>query len=125
MTDIFSAINGALNVPLRAIDKVAGYMHDVAFRCEKIETTVDKLTDPKNWPVRAAARRLRAATIGYASGDSPQQKRSPVTTSRAMTMTTLAALLGLSVDQLLALNPQLARAPIVPAGTTIRVPARV
>lgn len=124
-TDIFSAINGVAFQGLRAIDKVAGFMHDVAFRCEKIEATVDKLTDPKNWPVRAAARRLRESSIRIASfGDSPQQRRAPVTTTRAMPIAALAALVGMSVDALLLLNPQLARSPTVPAGTTVRVPAR-
>lgn len=123
-TDILSAINTVLFQGQRAIDKISGSMNDLAFRCEKIENTVDKLTDPKNWPLRRDARRLRDAALRIAHiGETPGQKRAPVVTTIAMPISALAASVGMSVDQLLALNPQLSTRPIVPAGTTVRVPA--
>lgn len=123
-TDILSAINGALFAGQRAQEKVAASLHDVAFRCEKIEGTVDKLTDPKNWPLRAATRRLRDTALRVAGGDSPGQRRAPVRTRHRMPLSAVAASVGLTVEQLLILNPQLAASPMVPAGTEIRVPAR-
>jgi hypothetical protein len=123
-TDILSAINGVAFVGQRAIDKVSGTMNDIAFRCEKIVNTVDKITDPKNWPMRRDAIRLRGDALRVARlNESPNQHRTTATVSSRQPLTSVAASLGMTLDQLLILNPQLARNPFVAAGTKLRIPS--
>ncbi len=123
-TDIFSAINGLAFQGIRARDKISGLFNDVAFRLEKIETTVDRVTDPRNWTIRQDARRLRDAVTRIASfSEDPAQQRVRVVVPQNMPIAAAAALAKLTVEQLLALNPQLATSPTVPAGTKLRVPS--
>lgn len=122
-TDIFSAINGILFTGQRAIDKVSGLMNDVAFRCEKIENTVDRETDPKLWPIRRDARRLREAASRGAELTNPN-RLVKVVVGIQKTLSAVALEFGLTVDALIKNNPALASSPFVPAGTKIRVPAR-
>jgi LysM repeat protein len=97
-------------------------MNDLAFRCEKIETTIDKVTDPRNWPFRRDSRRVRDAAIQAAKYQDPSTILVPVTIGFAKTLSAVAADLGVTIETLLATNPVLARNPFVKKGTIVRVP---
>lgn len=125
-TDILSAVNGLLSLGDQARDRVRGTTQDLLARCEKIEATVDRTTDPANWMLRAEARRLRADILtAGAFGQHPLTPKSQAVTKYRQPLSAVAAANGMTVEQMLALNPQLAASPMVPAGTTIRVPIRV
>jgi len=125
MTDVLSAVNGLLFQGVRAIDKVSGTINDVVFRLQKIENTIDKTTDPKNWPLKRDARRIRELALRLSVfGETPFRPRTRIVSKSRMTISAAASKYGMSVGQFLALNPQFARNPFVPAGATIRVPSR-
>lgn len=125
MIDILSAINGLAFVGQRALDKTSAALNDLAFKLEKIENTVDRTTDPKNWPIKRDARRLRELVLRASIfGETPLEPRKRSKTRARMTITAAAAKFGMTVEQFLSLNPQFARSPFVPAGATVRVPSR-
>jgi hypothetical protein len=124
-TDLLSAINGAIFQGFRAVNRVSAQLNNYASKLEKLEDTVDLTTNPRNWPVKRDLRRMRDVVLrASAFGDTPGEARKTKRTQSAQPISALASSLGLSVSQLLILNPSLATTPIVPAGTTIRIPAQ-
>ncbi len=102
--------------------KVSAALEDFAYKNEKLEQQIDRLQNPDVWPLKRAARRNRAAAValGKRAADPTKEIRTTVT-SHTRTLTTLAAELDMTVQQLLEQNPVLARLPYVPAGTTVNV----
>lgn len=106
-------------------DKVSAALGDAAFRAEKSVATLDRLHNPNFAPARRNARRLQAALLDLEdrtdpTGTKPLRK---VTNTVDRTVSSLAAALGLPVQELIRLNPHLARSPLVKANTEIRVTA--
>lgn len=92
-----------------------------------LSDALDRLDDVQYWPLRNASEQLRASVFDLRA--SPSQATSPVlifTPTRSLPTTTLAAKLGVRTDDLVSLNPFLARDPLVPAGQRVRYlsPAR-
>ncbi len=124
-TDVLSAINGAGQQILGQSDRIAAYLDDVAFRAEKIEDTADRLENPDGWQLKRSARRVRdTATRLKRRTDDPAARTKIVTMRFARSMTSLAAETGHTVAELLRLNPQLTRSPLIPAGAQVLIPQR-
>jgi hypothetical protein len=118
--DAVSAVTTQVSV---ARNKIAAAFADAAFRVEKASASIDKLKDPTNQPIIQQAARLRDALIGFEDRADPTgvHPLRRVTTASDLTVSALASKLGMSLDDLVRLNPWLARSPFVPSGTQIRV----
>lgn len=123
LTDPLSAIAGVGAQIDRAGDKTVAALDDLAFRCEKIEDQIDELEDPDNWPLKRAARRVRESALRLKGrADNPQQRVKVVTQRFQATLSVVASELGINLQELLKLNPALAKLPFVPAGAQIVAP---
>lgn len=119
--DPFSAIDGLGQQLLFAADRVSNKLDDVAFRAEKLEKTIDKLENPQLWPIRRSSRRLRGSIARVAEkGQNPGQRVLVILNRYERTVSAVAAEAGMTVQQILELNPALAALGIVPANTTVR-----
>lgn len=123
VTDILSAISGFGRSGLRQIDKVASQLDALSFKMQKIEETADASENPQNWRIRDSARQLQMDihTAKNRVTEDPSAKVVRLTQRTATTVSSLAASVGMTVADLLAINPSLARSPIVPAGVKVFV----
>jgi hypothetical protein len=123
LTDPLSAIAGVGAQIDRQGDKIVAALDDLAFRCEKVEQQADELEDPKNWPLKRAARRVRESALRLKTrADNPQDRVKVVIRRQQSTLSVVATELGVSVQELLKLNPALAKLPFVPVGTQVLAP---
>jgi hypothetical protein len=119
--DIFGAVSGFSSQITNEADRVAAALDDLTFRLEKTEASLDKLENPQNWRARDSVRRHREAVTRVAKNyGNPNKKIQQVTTNAIKTVSVVAAEAGMTVLELIKLNPKLARAPVVGAGTVIR-----
>lgn len=123
MTDPLSAIAGFANQVDQLGHRAVAALHDFAYKAEKVERSLDRLEDPQHFHLHAAVRRNRLAAYDLADrAANPGKTIVKVTVRTRRTVSSVAAELGISVIELLRLNPFLARAPMVPAGAEIQAP---
>lgn len=123
LTDPLSAIAGVGAQIDRQGDKLIAGLDDLAFKCEKVEGQIDELENPRNWPLKRAARRVRESALRLKSrADNPEERVKVVLRRQQATLSVVAAELGVTVQDLLKLNPALAKLPFVPAGTQVLAP---
>jgi len=105
--------------------KFSAALDDFAYKNEKIEQQIDRLQNPDVWPLKRAARRNRAAAadLGKRAQD-PTKEIVQTTLSHGRALSVLAAEVGMSLQQLLELNPGLARSPHAPSGYVVNVARR-
>ena len=105
--------------------KFSAALEDFAYKNEKIEQQIDRLQNPDVWPLKRAARRNRAAAadLGKRAQD-PTKEIVQTTLSHGRALSVLAAEVGMSLQQLLELNPGLARSPHAPSGYVVNVARR-
>lgn len=119
--DPLSAIDGLGQQILFQADRVSNKLDDTAFRLEKLEKTIDKLENPQLWPLRRSSRRLRGSIARVAEkGQNPGQRVIVVLNRYERTLSAVAAEGGMTVQQLLELNPAFAALGIVPANASVR-----
>jgi len=124
-TDIISGINGLLSQPELASNKINASLEDLAFRLDKTEKTLDKLENPQTWGTRRSIRHTRESTVRLARhADNPVATIRKVVTNTTKTVIGIAAELGVTVQQLIQLNPFLARNPVVKPGIAILAPSK-
>jgi hypothetical protein len=121
-TDIFGAVSGVASQITNQADRVASSLDDLAFRMEKTEAALDRLENPQNWRARDSSRRVRdgAVRVKRNYGD-PTRKVKQVTSNVQKTISVAAAEAGMTVLQLLRLNPGLAKSPLIPIGTRLKL----
>jgi hypothetical protein len=117
------AVSAVTNQAEVAVNKVTAAFADAAFRVEKASASLDALRDPGMQPAIQQAARLRAALLAFEDRTDPTGTRPlrKLSTTTDTTVSALARKLGMSVAELVRLNPVLARSPLVRAGTDIRV----
>lgn len=118
--DAISAVTSQVSA---AASKVTASLADAAFRVEKASAGIDSLKDATLQPALQQAARLRDALIGLEERTDPTGVRplKKLSTKSDQTVSALATKLGMSIQDLVRLNPFLARTPLVQAGTDIRV----
>lgn len=118
--DALDAING-VGAQLDAnVGKFNAGLNAYAFKMEKIETTAKRLENPDGWQIARSARRNRAAALALTKRASDPQKRVvPVLTKYSKTISGVAAEEGMTIQELLRLNPGLATLGTVPPGTVV------
>lgn len=120
--DAISAVGNQLEV---IAGKPTAALGDAAFRIEKSVATIDRLKNPDFAGARRNARRLQASLLDLEDRADPTGARPlrRVTNATDRTLSALASALGIPLQELIRLNPHLARTPLVKAGTEIRVTA--
>jgi hypothetical protein len=121
--DLAASVTGQLS---RNVDRMNAQLSNLASRAEKTEryanTLITQFRDPDAIGAHRSARRLRSSAtrmqkqINAAARDVGQ-----VTIDQAKNVVSVAAEFGMSVKELLSLNVELARSPMVPAGTSVNV----
>lgn len=121
-TDIFGAIGGVASQITNQADRVAAALDDYTFRLEKTEASIDKLENPQNWRFRDSLRSARESTVRAKKnhGD-PANKVKKVTTNTQKTVSAVAAESGMTLIELIRLNPALAKSPLVPIGYALNL----
>lgn len=106
-------------------NKQAAALEDFAFKCEKLEQQIDRLQNPDVWPLKRAARRNRASAVALAKrAKDPTREVVRVINGANRAISTVAAEAGMTIQELIAQNPILARLPYVPAGSPINIVKR-
>jgi LysM repeat protein len=118
--DFVSSVGNQVEV---AGGKVSAALADAAFRVEKSTDTIDRLKNPNLAQTRRQARRLQEALLAFEESTDPTGTRPlrKVTNTANRTVSEVARLLGMTTQELIRLNPHLARSPLVKANTEIRV----
>jgi len=118
------AATGAINQVEVAGNKIEASFGDVALRAEKLDESLRRLGQPRMQPTRMAARRLQLATIdlGRAVTGRPEARGRRISVYQVQTSIGRLALAGKlknSVQDLVKLNPTIARGNDVSAGTPV------
>jgi hypothetical protein len=118
--DAVSSVTSQVEV---GVNRVAASFGDAAFRIEKATDSIKRLKDPANQPVLQQAARLRNALLDFEETVDPIGARPlrRITNTVDRPISALAALLGMTVQELVRLNPTLARSPAVRAGASLRI----
>lgn len=118
--DLLSGIAGIGRQIERQGDKVSQALHKFARRCEAIEDAVKRLEDPKLNELRIAIRRNRAMALRLTKRvNNALRDTKRLVLRYNKEALTLAKEAGMSIQELLQLNPSLAKTPIVPQGTMV------
>jgi hypothetical protein len=127
MTDAISAIAGAGAQGLRQVDKLASALDDVTFKAQKVEEVCDNAENPQNWRIKDSAKQVQyeAVSIKNRISEDPATKIIRMTSRVRTTLSTLARDSGMSLNELLSMNPSLARSPVIPAGTRYVIAKRI
>jgi hypothetical protein len=124
VTDILSAINGVGQKGLRQVERVSAKLDDLAYKLNKIDETANQAENPDNWRLRDSVRNALDATLRIQKrvAEDPSKKVDRVTTRYAKTLSVIAAESGMTIVELLKLNPALqSKGPLVPGGTEVKV----
>jgi prophage DNA circulation protein len=118
--DAVSAVTSQVEV---SASKVSASFADAAFRVEKATASIERLKDPQNQPALQQAARLRSALLKFEEETDPLgvQPLRRISTKSDQTVSAAARKLGMSIQDLVRLNPWLARTPLVRAGSDLRV----
>jgi hypothetical protein len=118
--DPLALVDGLIRQAEMEMNQISAAVDNAAWKLEKVENSVERLQDPTAWPINRSARRLRKAVhdIGETAA-SPGRIIRNMTTAAGITLSALAASVGMSVQELLTLNPTLAGTPMVYPGTPV------
>jgi hypothetical protein len=120
--DPIDAISGIGQQAQAQGGKFVAALHDYAYKMEKVEDQVERLENPDVWPLVNATRRNRAVALELSErAKDPTKRVVQITNNYSRSLTALAAQVGMSVEDLLELNGELARSPIVERGTVIKI----
>ena len=121
---LFAQIAGFGEQLQRPLAQTNAKLDKAAYDLEVIEDTAGELENPQRSGIIRSSRRLRLATYRVKQrADDPLRSVRSVTTGAAKTLLAVANDVGMTLEAFLRINPRLAGAPIVPAGTVIRVNA--
>lgn len=102
--------------------KAVAALHDFAYKCEKVDSSLERLENPDNAQLQAAARRNRMNALDAAKrAQDPTKKIVAILQKEARGVSVIAAQFGMTIEAFIRLNPSLARSPFVPAGTIVSV----
>ncbi len=120
--DALSAITGVGAQIEANAGKVRSGLEQFAFQMDKLEAQAARLENPDGFQIQRAARRNRAAATTLAERTRDPLKRVVTVIAKYQkTITGVAAEAGMTVKELLDLNPALVKLPFIPANTPIRV----
>jgi len=101
-------------------NRFVALLDKVAYRTERIEAAAEALESPDRAGIIRAARRTRLATLKLKSrGTNPGKTIRRLRKNADMTLSAIAAEVGMTLDDLLKINPMLATKSVVEAGTPV------
>lgn len=120
----FDAATGAINQIEAAGNKISAAFGDVAYRAGKLDDALRRNADPKTAPLRANARSMQLTALDLQrqtlTGNASRSRKVRVyVVLAAIGKLALASKLGMGIQDLIRLNPSIARMPIVPDGTQV------
>lgn len=102
--------------------KAVAALHDFAGRCEKADAALERVANPDYAQLQAALRRNRMNAIDAAKkAQDPTKVVVRVAQNQARGVSVVAAEFGMTIEDLIKLNPSFARSPFIPAGTVVNV----
>jgi hypothetical protein len=120
--DPLSAISGVGAQAEAQFGKTTAALEDVAFRCAKVEQQIDRAENPDLWPLQRALRANRYNAIKASKrAKDPTKKVVQIAHGESRPLSVVAAEFGMTIEQLIQLNPSFAGRPFVPAGTPISI----
>lgn len=103
-------------------NKISAALDATAYKAEQVEESAARLEDPHTFQLIRSSRRVQAAALRLKERiQSPDRRILRVTTAYAKSISRIAADAGMTVQQLLQLNPTIAGRPIVPANTVVSI----
>jgi hypothetical protein len=121
-TDPLSQISGFGRQIERQGNKISARLDDVAMRAEAVEKAADRLEDPNTFQLKRSSRRVQAAALRLKDRIvNPERRIMRVVLAYQRSLTEIAAADGMTLKELIDLNPTLANKPFVPAGTVVSV----
>lgn len=125
-TSLLNQINGFGRQGLRQVDRLASQVDALSFQMQKVEETADAASNPQNWRIRDSARQLHLDLIKAKERltEDPYTKVKRVVVNHNITLLSLAKDSGMTLKELISLNPQLARTQVVFSGTNIKIIVR-
>lgn len=120
--DALSSVTDQISI---GVNKVTAAFADAAFRVEKSVNSLENLKDTSVAPTILQAKRLQFAILDLEEKNDPTGTRPlrKLTLGADYTVAALSMRLGMTIQELVRLNPFLARTPLVKAGTELRVTA--
>jgi len=124
--DLISSVTGQIS---RNIAKTQAQLKTFTAKVEKTErylnTLIKQTRDPDAFGAHREARRIRASAVRQQKQINALAKDiATITVEQTKNVITLAAEVGLTVKELLSLNVELAKSPLVLPGTTVNVVAQ-
>jgi hypothetical protein len=121
-TDIFSVGAGLAAQVERGGRKVSAGLDDLAFRMKKVDEAIERAENPQLWGLQNSSRNVREGALRLKKrSENPGQRVLQVVQRAQQTVNAVALQVGMSLSDLLALNPELVTSPIVRPGTVIKV----
>lgn len=120
-TSAINAITGIIKQGKRQVDRLGSGLSALGLQLQKLTDAVDDAENPQNWRIRQDARDLQLDILDLNKrlSEDPGTKIKKLAVKTTMTVSSMAARLGMTVKELLDLNPKLARSPRILAGTIL------
>lgn len=120
-TNAINAITGVIKQGKRQADRLGNSASALGLQLKKLTDAIDDAENPQNWRIRQQARDLQLdiLELNKRLSEDPGTKIKRLATRTTMTVSSMAARLGMTVKELLELNPALARSPRILAGTIL------
>jgi len=119
--DLVNSIVAFADTASLVTQQAAGHVTTVIAQANMVQQALERDSSSAAAAVRINAERMKSALNDLASkARSTRGNTSTYAVGKAMTLGRVAGIVGRSVDELLQLNPTLAQATLVPAGTGVR-----
>lgn len=114
-------ITKSFNAITLASAKYGGYINHVSYRVSLLEDSVIRLRDNTAWPIIQSCERMKSSLHDLKKTALTTGRRIAFhTVDRSSTLAALTVITRGTVKDLLTLNPQLGRAPVISKGTIVR-----
>jgi hypothetical protein len=121
-TDPLSAISGFGQQIVNQGNKASAALDNIAYKAELVEQSADRLEDPNSFQLKRSSRRVQASALRLKDRiENPERRILRVTLAYGKSLSQVASDAGMTVEQLITLNPSIAGRPIIPGGTTLGV----
>lgn len=124
ITDVIDFANGVGQQVIGANNRADAELERIAFKTRRLENTMSVLSSPEAWKIQADGRSLRDKANQARKNQSQIRPVITRTVTQSLSVASLAAELGVSVDALLKANPSLSSRPMVPVGAVVVVPSK-
>lgn len=114
-------INGLAQQGLQTQARIGSRVDDVSASIQELEDTQKEASDPERIAINRSMRNLRSTLRDSQIVQDPVRVVRNITVAASVTVSSVAANAGMSIAELLQLNPALARNPKVPAGSSVLV----